>query len=140
MARKRTCFSKQGNHSNPLSSNPKLSPPFNDETTDYIFVEKMSSLDISELSAAGFSFFEFYFRYENWKQNKFEQDPNSNNPLTNYIVLSFDLLGMNHLWRIALEAKDALVGQQAILFLNNLHKNVRKKLIMGLKIFSCRGI
>lgn len=80
---------------------------------------------MSQLSASGFSFFEFYFRYENWKLDKFQQDPNSTNPLNNYIVLSFDLVGLNYLWKIALESVNNTVGQQAILFLNNLHKNVK---------------
>ena len=57
----------------------------------------------------------------NWKNNRFEQDARN---LKFYIVLSFELIGMSNLWSIALQARNPEVGQQAIILLNNLHKNV----------------
>jgi hypothetical protein len=78
-------------------------------------------LDFQTLSVGAFSFYEFFFRYVNWREHKFEQDSRTHD----YVVLSLDLIGMDNLWRIALEAKDTLVGLNSIAFLNNLHKNVR---------------
>jgi hypothetical protein len=84
-----------------------------------LFVEKVGQLDFSSLSIAGFSFFEYFFRCVNWKHQKFDQTENND-----YTVLSFDLIGIQNLWKIALEATDTVVGKRAIDFLNNLHKNV----------------
>lgn len=99
-----------------------ISPAFDDEMTQYIFVSKIGELDFSSLTVAGLSFFEFFFRYVNWKNHKFEQTENS------YFITSLDLIGMDKLWSIALEARDPTVGKQAIALLNNMHKNLAEHL------------
>lgn len=96
--------------------------PFSDEATQYLFLKKIPQLDFSSLSVQGFSLFEFFFRYVNWKAEKFTQDE------SDYRVLSFDLIGMNTLLEISLQATDPVVGQQAISFINNLQKNLSVEL------------
>eukprot|EP01117_Protostelium_nocturnum_P007975 TRINITY_DN2842_c0_g2_i10.p1 TRINITY_DN2842_c0_g2~~TRINITY_DN2842_c0_g2_i10.p1 ORF type:complete len:2789 (-),score=856.42 TRINITY_DN2842_c0_g2_i10:989-9238(-) len=89
-----------------------------DETTQFIFTEKVPTLNFEKMSAAGLSFFEFYLRYINWQHSKFDQ-PSSNN----YTVNSFEIIGRENLWKIALEALDANVGKNAIKTLLQLFKN-----------------
>lgn len=86
-------------------------------------------MDFSSFTSNTFSFFEYYFRYINWKHQKYEQNG------SDYVILSFDLIGINNLWKIALEAIDPKVGKQAIDFLINLNKNVN--IFLYFKIFNC---
>ncbi|KAL6057498.1 USP domain-containing protein [Balamuthia mandrillaris] len=103
--------------------NRRAFPLLSDETTEYIFTKKIPSLDFSALSVKGFGLFEFYFRYMNWKNKSFEETPQKD-----YCVLSFDLMGLDNMWRVALEAQDEEVGSKAITFLNRLHKTVSLEL------------
>ena len=90
-----------------------------DEDTEYLFLKKVPELDFAELSSAGLSFFDAYLQYVNWKNNKLEKDEHQT-----FIVRSFDMIGIDNLWRIALEAVDPAVGKGAVVHLNNLHKHV----------------
>lgn len=97
----------------------KTSPALSDEDTEYLFLKKVPELDFAELSLAGLSFFDTYLKYINWKNNKLEKDEHQT-----FIVRSFDMIGIDNLWRIALETTDPAVGKAAILHLNNFHKHV----------------
>ena len=96
------------------------------DDTEYLLTQKFVKLNFADLSGAGVSFFEFYFRWVNWKHNKFEQSSNVEYP--GYRVLSFELIGIKEIWRIALEARDDSVGKKAIGLLNNLYKNFSPEL------------
>eukprot|EP01119_Soliformovum_irregulare_P014939 TRINITY_DN4142_c0_g1_i2.p1 TRINITY_DN4142_c0_g1~~TRINITY_DN4142_c0_g1_i2.p1 ORF type:complete len:2758 (-),score=812.11 TRINITY_DN4142_c0_g1_i2:29-8302(-) len=87
-----------------------------------IFLVKVSQLDFSRLSPSFVSFWDFYFRRINWMEEKFMQDAN------HFVIHSFDLTGLDNLWRIILEAQDPGVGKTAIDLLHSLNKNFDQNL------------
>lgn len=108
---------------------------FSINLTEYIF-KKLATIDLATLSMEGFSMFEFYFRYVNWANGKFEQFSDDKNPQqrqvqqqtqqrnVNYYfrVLSYDLIGYDLLWEIALRSRDNQVGLYARNFLLRLSR------------------
>lgn len=90
-----------------------------EESTQYIFEQKVPLMDFSALTQKGFHFFEYFFRYVNWFLKRFDQGDNGV-----FRVLNFDLVGIDNAWRAAVEPKDDSVAMQAIEFLNKLHKTV----------------
>jgi hypothetical protein len=54
--------------------------PFTDEVTQHLFLHKVPLLDLSQLSATGFNFFEYYFRYVNWKNDPLENCTGGSQP------------------------------------------------------------
>jgi len=96
------------------------------EQSNSIFTSLFPLLDFSGITVAGFSMFEFFFRYLNWKEKKFEQMKNE------FRVLSFDLLGYDLIWRLAFEAESEKVGEYCIVLLNrlqtNLHADLQKQI------------
>jgi hypothetical protein len=90
-----------------------------EESTQYIFEQKVPLMDFSALTQKGFHFFEYFFRYVNWFLKRFDQGDNGV-----FRVLNPELVGIDNAWRAAIEPKDDGVAMQAIEFLNKLHKTV----------------
>lgn len=95
-----------------------------EESTQYIFEQKVPLMDFSALTQKGFHFFEYFFRYVNWFLKRFDQGDNGV-----FRVLNFDLVGIDNAWRAAVEPKDDSVAMQAIEFLNKLHKTTSAELL-----------
>jgi len=91
------------------------------DTYNYIFDEKIPSLDFAELSFQGYQMIEYYFRFMNWKNQLLEE---MNGGMRFKKLTTLDLMGIDTLWRVALQAKDEVVGSMAIEFLNKLHRSV----------------
>jgi hypothetical protein len=77
------------------------------------------------LTPHGFNLFEFFFKTVNIKQQRFELVIDKNVPTKEFKVRTFEIAGMDLLWRICLEAYNNEVGQLAINFLNRIYKSVR---------------
>lgn len=110
------------------------------EVTEYLYKDRIATLDFAHLSDRGFEFFEYFFRYAiafafvpltigfcpiswwNWHTKKFDQD---STPQAQYRVKHLQLDGIDSLWRIALETRNANVGKQAMDMLVRLYQNVR---------------
>eukprot|EP00736_Rhodelphis_marinus_P012162 Rmarinus@m.24887 len=105
-------------------------PALSDEISQYIFLKKVDTLDFSGLTEAGFQFFEYFFRSVNWKNNTFAQIDTSEarGQPSSYFVLSFDLIGMDYLWRIILEAESAKVASDATQTFIRVHENFQPRL------------
>ncbi|PRP88236.1 ubiquitin domain-containing protein [Planoprotostelium fungivorum] len=102
---------------------PRIYPPMEQETVEHLFTKKIPEWEFSELSMAGVSFFEYCFRHVNCYNGSFEQKDNGD-----YVVNSFQLVGIENLWRIALEVKDGYVGKMAATTIIQLYKNLSPSL------------
>eukprot|EP01087_Luapelamoeba_hula_P004813 TRINITY_DN1477_c2_g1_i2.p1 TRINITY_DN1477_c2_g1~~TRINITY_DN1477_c2_g1_i2.p1 ORF type:complete len:2138 (-),score=282.67 TRINITY_DN1477_c2_g1_i2:109-6522(-) len=71
------------------------------------------------MSLRGFNFTEYLVRFANWKQHRLEITATNE-----YLVLNFDLMGLDNIWRCALEAVNPEVAQQASQLLNNVNKKL----------------
>ena len=78
------------------------------------------------MTQSAYSLFEFYFRFINYLDQKFEQH------LDEFTVKSFDLDGIDFLWQIVLNASDNDVGEKAIVTLARLQKNFASHLQGGI--------
>jgi hypothetical protein len=66
---------------------------FNENVIDYLFMEKMSSMDCTNLSRAGFGVYDRYFLHINEKQGKVKrQDRKNDTP--EFFAVSADLVGI----------------------------------------------
>lgn len=99
---------------------------------EWVFLEKIGTVDFSTLSSAGFDMFEYYYKYVNWKRGQFEQ-PNERQ----YIVKAIELLGTERLWRIAFSVVSTDVGAKAISFLVKLYLNVLFACLLGTQTAFC---
>ena len=114
----------------------------------HIFTNKMLKMDCTQLTPAGYRLFERLFIYINEKNGKIKRyevkvtppaaasaaDSNEEQPATtnaateievHAVAVASDLMGMSHLWEIAVGCHDPIVADAAIEFLNDLHQNVR---------------
>eukprot|EP01103_Thecamoeba_quadrilineata_P011019 TRINITY_DN2539_c0_g1_i2.p1 TRINITY_DN2539_c0_g1~~TRINITY_DN2539_c0_g1_i2.p1 ORF type:complete len:2405 (-),score=378.30 TRINITY_DN2539_c0_g1_i2:956-7465(-) len=96
--------------------------PFSDELTSYLFNQKLVELDLSSFSPQGYKFFEYFFIYLNTKANHIVMLNKQ------FEVASFNLIGLDTLWKIALEAIDSTVGSHTLQLLRNLLKQASPKL------------
>jgi hypothetical protein len=81
---------------------------------------------LTTLTPPGFEFFEYLFKHVNTKCKRLEiVNDYRGLPTKDFKVLSFDIIGMDMLWRICLETFDSEVGQSAIALLNRIYKSVR---------------
>lgn len=82
----------------------------------------MAQMDCTLLNQAGFNVFHRYFLAINEKKDRLKRVDKATDEL---YVASPDLIGIDNLWQIALDAQDVEVSQAAIRTLNELHQNVR---------------
>jgi hypothetical protein len=105
-----------------------LSQAFDESLSNHLFVNKMSQLDFTTLTMAGFKVFERYLLHINEKNSNLKPiDKKTENPIVDaksFVVVSPDLVGIDNLWRIALDAQQSAVYQLAISELNTLHQVV----------------
>eukprot|EP00698_Gefionella_okellyi_P025572 TRINITY_DN9417_c0_g1_i1.p1 TRINITY_DN9417_c0_g1~~TRINITY_DN9417_c0_g1_i1.p1 ORF type:complete len:2658 (-),score=590.22 TRINITY_DN9417_c0_g1_i1:2579-10552(-) len=90
--------------------------PITLDATEYLFNVKINELQFPSFTMAAFTFFDYFFRWVNWKREAFEQTEASK-----YIVKKRELAGIDTLWRIVFEAQDEIVGTTAISFIVKLH-------------------
>ncbi|KNC51052.1 uncharacterized protein AMSG_12028 [Thecamonas trahens ATCC 50062] len=92
---------------------------FSYELVRYIFDVKARDLSFVSITLQGYRFYEYFFRYINWKEKRFEQSGT-----THFSVLSLQLIGIDGLWRLAWEARDAEVGDAAYNILIRLYQGL----------------
>ena len=85
----------------------------------YIFHVKARDLSFVNITLQGYRFYEYFFRYSNWKEGRFEQNRQSH-----FSVLHLELLGIDGLWRLLFEAKDNAVGDAAMGILIRLYQGL----------------
>ena len=73
------------------------------DSTRHLFA-RASTLPLEALSATGYACIEYFFRWINWKEQRFTQQNASN-----VAVLALPLFGIETLWEIALRAQDEQV-------------------------------
>ncbi len=95
---------------------------FDESVIQHLFVDKMAQMDCTLLNQAGFNVFHRYFLAINEKKDRLKRVDKATDEL---YVASPDLIGIDNLWQIALDAQDVEVSQAAIRTLNELHQNVR---------------
>jgi len=99
------------------------------ETLGYIFMDKFVEVDASLLTSPGFSLFETLFRlYNIEKQNIAE------NFKSEYLILTFNLCGLEELWEIAFQAIDKDVRRNTVALLSNIQRNLDKPLQTGVTL------
>lgn len=101
---------------------PVCPQAFDESVIQHLFVDKMAQMDCTLLNQAGFNVFQHYFFAINEKKDKIKRVDRGSDEL---YVASPDLLGIDNLWQIALDAQDVEVSQTAIRTLNDLHQSVR---------------
>ncbi|ELR15597.1 ubiquitin domain containing protein [Acanthamoeba castellanii str. Neff] len=94
---------------------------FDESVIQHLFVDKMAQMDCTLLNQAGFNVFHRYFLAINEKKDRLKRVDKATDEL---YVASPDLIGIDNLWQIALDAQDVEVSQAAIRTLNELHQNV----------------
>jgi hypothetical protein len=98
---------------------------FDESVIQRLFVDKMAQMDCTLLNQAGFNVFHRFFLAINEKKDKLKRVDKVTDEL---YVTSPDLIGIDNLWQIALDAQDVEVSKAAIRTLNELHQNVRAHL------------
>ena len=108
---------------------------FSFDIAEYLFRERMTRVQPSDLTRAVYECIERYFLLLNTveprKRLELKSDDNGN---VDFLVMSFELEGFDVIWRIALEAHSPRVVQRAITFLNNLHEKLSPELIAGVNV------
>eukprot|EP01083_Nonionella_stella_P238672 836188_1 len=84
------------------------------------------AMDFDRLSEKGFIFFQHYFRWVNWSDHVFE--PVSRVQLNQYVMLKFDVVGMDQLWEIAFRCENDKVAGYAMSFIQKLHATFHSSL------------
>jgi len=79
---------------------------------------------MATLTLHGFNFFEYLFKTINVELKRFEPATDRMTPGRDFVVCTFDIVGIDLLWRICLEAHNTEVSQLAIDLLNRLYKSV----------------
>ena len=99
---------------------------FSSEIGQYIFLELSHDLDFPNLRENEFQFLEFFFRDSNIRESRFylsgTKEPKK------LLTTSFNLIGVDIIYRIALEAKNEEVGTKAISLLNTSFNHVCESL------------
>ena len=90
--------------------------PFSGEMYLYLFTEKFSTLDLQTASASNINLIVSYFEYINTLNCRLRYEQR------NYIPLSFDLYGIDLLWRIIFECTMDISATKVIHYLINLLK------------------
>lgn len=93
---------------------------FDDDTVELVFFESLLCLDFSSLPEEAYDCFEEYFVYINVQFGQLIRGSYSGS----YEVFETKLIGIQALWEIVLQAKDAKVHQKASKFLLTLYKKL----------------
>ena len=85
---------------------------FDKETSRFLFPGKAETFDFRRVSNIEYEFINYFFMFSNWKEGIYTQDPSNRNIwfITDYL----GLIGIEVLWRVALEAEDEAVGSKAV--------------------------
>jgi hypothetical protein len=99
--------------------------PFEENVIERLFVSKMTKMDATQLNLAGYIVFEQYFLSLNEKAGKIKTIERfvTQGYSDNYTTSS-DLLGLNNMWRFALDSHDEEISRRAMKCLNMLYQNV----------------
>jgi ubiquitin carboxyl-terminal hydrolase 9/24 len=76
------------------------------EATRHLF-GRFAMTELEALTPTGYSCVEYFFRWINWKEQRFVQQDT-----TSFLVLDLPLFGSETLWQVALRARDADVGRR----------------------------
>jgi len=98
-------------------------------TLGYIFTEKFVR-EMYPLSSPGFSLFETLFRLYNIEQHKISVETFK----PDYLILTFDLSGLEELWEIAFKAVDKDVRRNTVSLLSNIQRNLDTPLQTGVTL------
>ena len=94
--------------------NPKEMLPM----TAHIFEKKLCGLDFKNLTSAGFNCFEEYFRKYNTLKGTIEE---LEFRLNEFVIMDFQLHGLDALWNLALSVQNELVANMSITYLTSLY-------------------
>jgi ubiquitin carboxyl-terminal hydrolase 34 len=109
---------------NANSGNDKQFLSFTKPALQYLFEKKFPEIDMATLTLHGFNFFEYLFKTINVELKRFEPATDRMTPGRDFVVCTFDIVGIDLLWRICLEAHNTEVSQLAIDLLNRLYKSI----------------